>query len=85
AYLWTLREDLTGYYGETRPANGDEHPRPAGDVRVVEYAEPSGDDETWTVTLQWDADEESLDRVPSDDRVPAGGSGRSDDRVPPAD
>jgi len=85
AYLWTLREDLTGYYGETRPANGDEHPRPAGDVRVVEYAEPSGDDETWTVTLQWDADDESLDRVPSDDRVPAGGSGRSDDRVPPAD
>jgi len=70
AYLWTLREDLTGYYGEERFE--DDHPRPNGDVRVVEYSEPSGDDETWTVTLQWDSNGESIDRVPSDDRVPSG-------------
>lgn len=66
AYLEDLRTDLIG--GSRGPGGvagdgGYRHPpRPDGTVKVVEQA----DGETWTVTLQWEADEPTDDETDLD-------------------
>jgi len=61
AYLWTLRSDLTDYYGETRPERSDSHPDPDGKVELIEQSTDEGDEQRWTVTLRWTAEDESQD------------------------
>jgi membrane protein len=62
SYLDDLRSELAGRYDGMRPAASEDEnrrPRPAGDVNVVEYRTADGDERRWTVTLSWDAAEES--------------------------
>ena len=58
AYLWDLRSDLTGYYGETRSDALDDHPDPDGDVELIEHSSEEDGKSRWTVTLRWDVDED---------------------------
>ncbi|WP_137284725.1 YhjD/YihY/BrkB family envelope integrity protein [Halorussus salinisoli] len=72
AYLGDLRSELAGRYDGMRPTtdsdDGDRHPRPDGDVELVEHQTVDGDERRWTVTLQWDVAEEiDASESPADD------------------
>ena len=62
AYLRDLRTDLAGRY-EGMGSTGDptEHPRPVGDVEVVEHASVDDGQRHRTVTLRWAVPGESND------------------------
>jgi membrane protein len=70
-YLRDLREELTGRYERMRPSaeRSDDHPRPAGDVEVIERSSADGDARQVSVTLRWNAEStpESDGPVVSDD------------------
>ncbi|WP_458188133.1 YihY/virulence factor BrkB family protein [Haladaptatus sp. NG-WS-4] len=61
-YLRELREELCGRYEGVRSARtaSDEvdHPRPAGDVELVEHSSVEDDTKQWAITLRWKATEE---------------------------
>lgn len=63
AYLQGLREELTGHYEEMRASvdDTDRHPRPDGDVDLTEHSSVKNGTRKWTVTLRWDAAEETRD------------------------
>ncbi|WP_227375450.1 YihY/virulence factor BrkB family protein [Haladaptatus halobius] len=61
-YLRDLREELAGRYKGMRPvgdATDDGHPRPAGDVELVEHSSVRGDTRQWAVTLRWEVADEA--------------------------
>jgi membrane protein len=61
-YLDGLRSELAGRYDGMRPADDADrngHPRPEGDVELVEHKTVDGDERRWAVTLRWDVAEDS--------------------------
>ena len=70
-YLEVLRSDIAGAPPNARRAVEDgghrRYPLPEGRIEVIEQSKETGDDEQWSVTLRWDADDDRDD-------------GRDDDR-----
>lgn len=61
AYLWDLRAELMGdAENDLRTEMVDRRPQPSGDVTVVERSKVEDDRNQWTVSLQWEFDDEEL-------------------------